>query len=320
MDSAFEAGKKLMGGDYTQFTLAGKALLSRRGRVGREPHIGDQVYFYSQSLGRVAHVGIVVSVEKSGDRYSIETVEGNTSSVSFDRNGGCVSRKKYIFTLREVGGTNRINCFCSPLFGGNTCTAEELVKVACEEIGYEEKASNAGLDGKHTNVGRNNYTKYGEWYKENCDGNHPAYWCEQLTSWCAYKACKMHQKNSFTGWVQFDGKWIYEFNGVVLKGQWIKSDDRWYVTDEAGYMITGWFKQDNDEWYYLNPQDGAMLSGQWINVDGADYYLTSSGVMAKSGYIKDSDKELYYWVDNKGKYQKEYDTATPKFDKYELIE
>lgn len=320
MDSAFEAGKKLMGGDYTQFTLAGKALLSRRGRVGREPHIGDKVYFYSQSLGRVAHVGIVVSVEKSGDRYSIETVEGNTSSVSFDRNGGCVARKKYIFTLREVGGTNRINCFCSPLFGGNTCTAEELVKVACEEIGYEEKASNAGLDGKHTNVGRNNYTKYGEWYKENCDGNHPAYWCEQLTSWCAYKACKMHQKNSFTGWVQFDGKWIYEFNGVVLKGQWIKSDYRWYVTDEAGYMITGWFKQDNDEWYYLNPQDGAMLSGQWINIDGADYYLTSSGVMAKSGYIKDSGKELYYWVDNKGKYQKEYDTVTPKFDKYELIE
>lgn len=320
MDSAFEAGKKLMGVDYTQFTLAGKALLSRRGRIGREPHIGDKVYFYSQSLGRVAHVGIVVSVEKSGDRYSIETVEGNTSSASFDRNGGCVARKKYIFSLREVGGTNRINCFCSPLFGGNTCTVEELVKVACEEIGYEEKASNAGLDGKHTNVGRNNYTKYGEWYKENCDGNHPAYWCEQLTSWCAYKACKMHQKNSFTGWVQFDGKWIYEFNGVVLKGRWIKHSDRWYVTDEAGYMITGWFKQDNDEWYYLNPQDGAMLSGQWINVDGADYYLTSSGVMAKSGYIKDSDKELYYWVDDKGKYQKEYDTVTPKFDKYELIE
>lgn len=320
MDSAFEAGKKLMGGDYTQFTLAGKALLSRRGRVGREPHIGDKVYFYSQSLGRVAHVGIVVSVEKSGDRYSIETVEGNTSSVSFDRNGGCVARKKYIFTLREVGGTNRINCFCSPLFGGNTCTAEELVKVACEEIGYEEKASNVGLDGKHTNVGRNNYTKYGEWYKENCDGNHPAYWCEQLTSWCAYQACKLHKKNTFTGWVQFNGKWMYELNGVVLKGQWIRSGGRWYVTDEAGYMITGWFKQDNDEWYYLNPQDGAMLSGQWINVDGADYYLTSSGVMAKSGYIKDSDKELYYWVDNKGKYQKEYDTVAPEFDKYELIE
>lgn len=320
MDSAFEAGKKLMGGDYSQFTLAGKALLSRRGRISKEPHIGDKVYFYSQSLGRVAHVGIVVSVEKSGSRYSIETVEGNTSSASFDRNGGCVARKKYTFALVEVGGTNRINCFCSPVFGDNTCTAEELVKVVCEEIGYEEKASNAGLDGKHTNVGRNNYTKYGEWYKENCDGNNPAYWCEQLTSWCAYKACKIHQKNSFTGWVQFDGKWIYEFNGVVLKGRWIKHSDRWYVTDEAGYMITGWFKQDNDEWYYLNPQDGAMLSGQWINVDGADYYLTSSGVMAKSGYIKDSDKELYYWVDDKGKYQKEYDTVTPKFDKYELIE
>ena len=62
MDSAFEAGKKLMGGDYSQFTLAGKALLSRRGRISKEPHIVDKVYFYSQSLDRVSHVVIVVSV------------------------------------------------------------------------------------------------------------------------------------------------------------------------------------------------------------------------------------------------------------------
>ena len=319
MDSAFEAGKKLMGGDYTQFTLAGKALLSRRGRVGREPHIGDKVYFYSQSLGRVAHVGIVVSAEKSGDRYSIETVEGNTSSASFDRNGGCVARKKYIFSLREVGGTNRINCFCSPLFGGNTCTAEELVKVACEEIGYEEKASNAGLDGKHTNVGRNNYTKYGEWYKENCDGNHPAYWCEQLTSWCAYQACKLHKKNTFTGWVEFDGKWMYEINGVVQKDKWLHIDDRWYVVNGEGYMTKGWFKS-GDDWYYLNDTDGAMLSGQWVKADGLDFYLTQSGVLARSTYIKDADKELYYWVDADGKYQKEYDTSKPDFKNYDLAE
>ena len=102
MLNAFLAGKKLMGGDYSQFTLAGKALLSRQGRISREPHIGDKVYFYSQSLGRVAHVGIVVSVEKIGDRYNIETVEGNTSSVSFDRNGGCVARKKYSLGIIPV--------------------------------------------------------------------------------------------------------------------------------------------------------------------------------------------------------------------------
>ena len=314
MDSSFAAGKKLLRGGYSQFTLTGRGYFVQTGAYGKVPHDGDIVYFYSKSQGRVAHVGIVEDARKLGDTYIIHTIEGNTSAVAFERNGGGVARKEYKFKESDIGGTNRINGFGTPLFGKDTCTAEELIEVARKEIGYLEKASNAKLEEKTANAGERNFTKYGEWYGGN--GN---YWCQQFVSWCAYMACKLHKKKIFTGWVEFDGKWMYEIYGVVQKDKWLHIDDRWYVVDGEGYMTKGWFKS-GDDWYYLNDIDGAMLSGQWVDVDGMSFYLTKSGVMAINAYIKADGKDLYYWVDSEGKYQKEYDTSTPDLDKYDLAE
>lgn len=314
MDISFTSGKKLLRGGYTQFTVSGKSYFVQNGAYGKTPHAGDIVYFYSTEKNRVAHVGIVEDVKKNTDTYVIHTIEGNTSAKAFERNGGGVARKEYKFKESDVGGTNRINGFGTPSFGRDTCAPEELIEVARQEIGYIEKASNSMLEEKTANAGMSNYTKYGDWYGGN--GN---YWCQQFVSWCAYMACKKHKEKSFTGWVMFDGKWMYEIDGVVQKDKWLHVDDRWYVVNGEGYMTKGWFKS-GDDWYYLNYTDGAMLSGQWIDADGMFFYLTKSGVMAIDTYIKADDKNLYYWVDSEGKYQKEYDTSTPDLDKYDLAE
>ena len=314
MDSAFEAGKKLLRGSYSQYTLTGKGYFVLNRMYMKTPHQGDIVYFYSAEKGRVAHVGIVEDVKKVNDTYTMHTIEGNTNAIAFERNGGGVARKKYEFKEAEVGEKNRINGFGMPFFSNQTCTAEELIAVAREEVGYLEKASNAMLEEKLANAGMSNYTKYGDWY-----GQNGLYWCQQFVSWCAYMACKVHKEKAFTGWVEFDSRWMYEINGVVQKNRWLHIDGRWYVVDGAGYSISGWFKQ-NEDWYYLNPADGTMLSGQWIDADGMFFYLTKSGVMAIDTYIKADDKNLYYWVDSEGKYQKKYDTSTPDLDKYDLAE
>ena len=167
MDSSFAAGKKLLRGGYSQFTLTGKGYFVQTGAYSKVPHGGDIVYFYSKSQGRVAHVGIVEDARKLGDTYIIHTIEGNTSAIAFERNGGCVARKEYRFKVSEIGGTNRINGFGTPLFSSDTCTAEELIEVARKEIGYLEKASNAKLEEKTANAGEKNFTKYGEWYGGN---------------------------------------------------------------------------------------------------------------------------------------------------------
>ncbi len=62
----------------------------RNGQVVKNPKPGDIVFFkYATNDRRTNHVGIVESVEG----YTINTIEGNTSSVSAD-NGGKVLRRK----------------------------------------------------------------------------------------------------------------------------------------------------------------------------------------------------------------------------------
>ena len=313
MNQAYRNGQKLLRGAYTQYTPSGKALFEKAGSYHKEPRLGDIVYFYSNSMGRVCHVGAVVSVKKEGTRYTIEAVEGNTNGGdTFNRNGGCVAKKRYSFALSEVGGVNRINGFGTPEFGENTCTVDEFVKVLNQEIGYIEKANNKDLESKTANPGTANYTKYGQWY-----GGNGLYWCQQFISWCAYMACKNHRENAFTGWEKLEDKWMYQVNGVYVADRWMKIEGRWYVFDGASYMITGWFKSE-DSWYYLNPADGAMLSKQWLELDGKTYYLDENGVMVTNCYIKDSKKGIYYWVNSEGAYEKEHDTDSPDLATYEL--
>ena len=123
------------------------------------------------------------------------------------------------------------------------------------------------------------------------------------------------------GWnVSSDGQWWYaDTPQSIVAGRWAYIDGRWYVFDQKGYMIKGWFKQDTD-WYYMNPADGAMLSEQWVDVDGKSYYLTQSGLMARGGYIEDASEKLYFFVDENGVYKKELDTDAPDLSKYEVIE
>ena len=123
------------------------------------------------------------------------------------------------------------------------------------------------------------------------------------------------------GWnVSSDGQWWYaDTPQSIVAGRWAYINGRWYVFDQKGFMIRGWFKQGED-WYYMNPADGAMLSEQWVDVDGKSYYLTQSGLMARNGYIEDASEKLYFFVDDEGRYVKELDTDAPDLSKYEVIE
>lgn len=312
--NAYQAGQKLLCGDYTSYTVSGKALFVRAGRWFKEPKVGDVVYFYSKGKERVAHVGIVVGVERLPfNRFKITTVEGNTSAGKyFSRDGGCVAEKVYIFSASEVGGTNLINGFGRPVFGDDTCTAEEMVAVARAEIGYVEKASNAHLEDKKANPGDNNYTKYGAWYNMN-----GVYWCAEFTSWTAYMACVAHRAKAHTGWSQSVAGWTYtDENGRQLKGEWAFISGRWYVFDNAGFLIRDtWFKSGGS-WYYL-AEDGGMLANQWLNINGSNYFLTKTGAMATNAYIRSAKSiapnkgYMYYYVDYDGTWNPAKDTETP---------
>lgn len=293
--NAYQRGQKLLGGGYTSFTVDGKGFFVKHGRYYKEPMRGDVVYFYSNVKKRVAHVGIVIEVTKlKSGQYTIKTVEGNTSSApGVVRNGGSVAIKTYTFF---PGKDRTIDGFGRPFFDADTCSVDEFIQVALEEVGYLEKGSNKDLGSKTGNAGMNNFTMYSEWY-----GMNGVYWCQIFVSWVAYTACNQHQKNLFTGWKQEGEAWFYyDESGVPVKGQWCLINGRWYVFNDSGKMIKGWFKSAGD-WYYLG-EDGAMLSGQWLQDKGKWYYLTKSGLMATDAKVRKAKGDGYDFVGADGVY------------------
>ncbi len=79
-------------------------------------------------------------------------------------------------------------------------------------------------------------------------------------------------------WNIQNGKWRYSSN-INLKNKWAKVDNpyasknqekaSWFKFDKDGNMLSGWLKDDDAKWYYLNDKSdgslGAMLtSWQWI--------------------------------------------------------
>lgn len=326
--NAYQAGQQVLCGDYFQYTPTGKSYFVKVGRYFEQPLKYDIVFFYSSDLGRISHVGFVKDVIWHMDDGSFDlcTSEGNTSGEAYERNGG-EWREKWYYRVKKVGHGARIDGFGRPLYSSNTCTGEDVLKIMEEWEGYEEKKSWEPLSAiytKHENPGKNNITMMGYWYAGN--KRYPAQWCAQTVSWAVYQACVERAKKDihWNGWRKTDsGDWYYYLEGDPIKGRWSYIDGRWYVFDESGKMITGWFKQNGNEWYYLGP-DGGMISNQWAEIDEKFYYFDDTGLMARNAYVKAKDpkgpgERVYYWVNKDGVYEPEWDTYTPDLKKYEVI-
>ena len=98
------------------------------------------------------------------------------------------------------------------------------------------------------------------------------------------------------GWYEESGKKYY-FNeyGAAVVGQTIEIDGKEYKFDKDGVLIksiiTGWYHDDNYNWYYYN-EDGELHKG-WLILPAGKYYLGSDGVM-KKGWYEESGKKYYF--------------------------
>lgn len=102
-----EAAKKLLG-VFTNYTPTGSNAFKKRGlyikRGVDKPQVGDVIYFYSSSKGRIGHVGIVTKVTTK----TVYTIEGNTSGASkLVTNGGGVRAKSYSLSSTYIDGYGR---------------------------------------------------------------------------------------------------------------------------------------------------------------------------------------------------------------------
>ncbi len=116
----------------------------------------------------------------------------------------------------------------------------------------------------------------------------------------ARNAWKTKKVNGVVRWSYYDSDGRRVFN--VWKQLLYEGTMFWYHFGADGYMDTGWFKDADGNWYYLNPASdgtqGTMKTGWFKDVDGNWYYLNpvsdgTRGAM-KTGWFKDVDGNWYY--------------------------
>ena len=92
-----------------------------------------------------------------------------------------------------------------------------------------------------------------------------------------------------TGWVTAkDGRyWYGEADGTFPAGEWKKIGNKLYRFDEEGYLVTGWYEDENGEIFYLKQTGeagikGTMFSG-WKQINSKKYYFKASGGVGIKG-------------------------------------
>lgn len=116
----------------------------------------------------------------------------------------------------------------------------------------------------------------------------------------AGNAWKTKKVNGVVRWSYYDSDGRRVFN--VWKQLLYEGTMFWYHFGADGYMDTGWFKDADGNWYYLNQASdgtqGTMKTGWFKDTDGNWYYLNpvsdgTRGAM-KTGWFKDVDGNWYY--------------------------
>ena len=116
----------------------------------------------------------------------------------------------------------------------------------------------------------------------------------------ARNAWKTKKVNGVVRWSYYDSDGRRVFN--VWKQLLYEGTMFWYHFGADGYMDTGWFKDADGNWYYLNQASdgtqGTMKIGWFKDTDGNWYYLNqvsdgTRGAM-KTGWFKDVDGNWYY--------------------------
>ena len=117
----------------------------------------------------------------------------------------------------------------------------------------------------------------------------------------ARNAWKTKKVNGVVRWSYYDSDGHRVFN--VWKQLLYEGTMFWYHFGVDGYMDTGWFKDADGNWYYLNQESdgtqGTMKTGWFKDVDGNWYYLNpvsdgTQGAMKTGWFTDPQDGHLYY--------------------------
>lgn len=239
--SAFgiDIAKKLLCGDLFVYCPTGYNQFNNAKRIHTTPEIGDIVFFWSTSLKRWGHVGVVVGVDSNKKGFT--TIEANTTAGNdiVVRNGGATCRKHYTLGEKKMA-------FGRPDYKSyGISTQKSEINMVTYSIGTGVNGLIAtsninlrrtpGTDSSNKVIGTlKKGTAFYPTLKAFVNGD-PWIYSEQLDGWISAKYVE--------GWMQeftCHNKWWFVENGYTCPIRTIKYiDNVHYYFDDAGYMFRG---------------------------------------------------------------------------------
>ena len=246
--------KKLLCGDLYTYCPTGYKQFKNASRAYSTPKAGDVVFFYSSSLGRYSHTGIVIAVDSDGKGYT--TWEANTSSGNdvVVRNGGATCKKHY----SNVGSRNEK--FGRPDYEGNGISISGTGSASTEDPMKNVTIYNIGTG----SIGLK----------------------------CTVSSVLNVRSTPVTG--SPIGSIKPNEIVIPSKKCFIDGAPWFYIESKGGWAsakyFTGWIqeKDDNNQWWYLLP-NYTYHTDSLESIDGAIYYFGSNGYMFNGTVTFESD-------------------------------
>lgn len=150
---------------------------------------------------------------------------------------------------------------------------DRLLQVAKAEVGYLEKATNAMLDDKTANAGKNNWTKYARDLDQLgfYNGKKNGYaWCCVFVHWCFYTAFGLNAALSMT------------FQGLGGLGAGVKYCAQYYQA--KGRFVTS-NPEPGDQIFFKDTSGNWSHTGIVVKVEGNTVYTIEGNTSGASGVI-----------------------------------
>ena len=172
-------------------------------------------------------------------------------------------------------------------------TANEVIKIADNEVGYLEKKSNSNLDDKTANAGYKNYTKYARDFDTKYVGFYNGKkngfaWCDIFVDWCFVKAFGVDKALQLLGQPKKSCG-----AGCGFSANYFKKINCFYTSPKIGDQI--FFKDSDGDVchtglvYKVTDKTVYTIEG---NTSSAKGVVANGGAVAKKSYSRTS-KSIY---------------------------
>lgn len=185
--------------------------------------------------------------------------------------------------------------------------ASKVIRLALEEVGYLEKATNDQLDSKTANAGRNNYTKYARdldsikgFYNTPKNGHA---WCDVFFDWLMVKAFGVEAAKKMLNQPDYSCG-----AGCLYSARYYSDSGRFHASNP----------KPGDQIFFLNSGGGIVHTGIVYKVDNKRVYTVEGNTSGASGVIANGGgvcKKSYYL-----NYNRIYGYGRPAYDAEPVVE